>query len=219
MFTDSLIAGKMEMSRTKLSYNITYGLAPFFNSELREKLQSVPKVVLCFDESLNKIAQQGQMDLHARYFNNDKLKVMTRYLTSAFLGHAASSDLLNGFKEASGDDLLYKLLQVSMDGPSVNWKFFTELKNDQQIVDSSSVPLDIGSCGLHVIHGAFQTGHTKVKWKVNATLRAFHRIFKDSPARRADYKKITLMWLPLNFVLQDGLRTLELQTELTRCIH
>ena len=48
-----------------------------------------------------------------------------------------------------------------------------------------------GSCGLHVIHGAFQAGHKASKWNVNAYLRSLYVSFKDSPARRADYIHIT----------------------------
>src|SRR3989442_1028683 len=50
---------------------------------------------------------------------------------------------------------------------------------------------DMGSCGLHVIHGAFQTGHKAAGWTINEALRGLYGIFKDSPARRADYIAVT----------------------------
>ena len=49
----------------------------------------------------------------------------------------------------------------------------------------------MGSCGLHVIHGAFQTGHKASGWNVNGYLRAMYRLFKDSPAQRAVYTEVT----------------------------
>ena len=53
---------------------------------------------------------------------------------------------------------------------------------------------------MHVVHGAFQTGHNAVNWNVNSTLGAFCRILKDSPARRADYCSVTGSTLfPLKF--------------------
>ena len=52
---------------------------------------------------------------------------------------------------------LKKLLQVSMDGPSVNWAFFSVLCNYQTENDMSKF-LSAGSCGLHAIHVAFKTG-------------------------------------------------------------
>ena len=49
----------------------------------------------------------------------------------------------------------------------------------------------MGSCGLHVVHGAFQTGHKTSTWNINSVLRALYTLLKDSPARRADYIRIT----------------------------
>jgi hypothetical protein len=46
--------------------------------------------------------------------------VSTRYLNSVFLGHATAVDLELKFKEGLGSLSLTKLIQVSMDGPSVN---------------------------------------------------------------------------------------------------
>lgn len=45
------------------------------------------------------------------------------------------------------------------------------------------------TCGP-VVHGAFQAGHKLARCKVNVILRSFYKLFKDSPARRADYQKI-----------------------------
>jgi hypothetical protein len=51
--------------------------------------------------------------------------------------------------------------------------------------------LHLGSCGLHVVNGAFQTGHNASGWQINRLLRAMYRLFKDVPARRAQYTEIT----------------------------
>ena len=37
------------------------------------------------------------------------------------------------------------------------------------------------------MHGAFQAGHKAAGWTVNEMLRGMYGLFKDSPARRADY--------------------------------
>jgi hypothetical protein len=84
---------------------------------------------------------------------------------------------------------LTKLIQVSMDGPSVNLKFLDSMKNN--LDDSQRKLIDIGTCGLHVLHGAFRTGHEAAGWAVNDFLRAIYVLFKDSPARRADFTAIT----------------------------
>ena len=48
-------------------------------------------------------------------------------------------------------------LKVSMDGPNVNWKF-VDMFSHQLIDEYSTTFLNIGSCGLHIIHGAFKHG-------------------------------------------------------------
>ena len=40
------------------------------------------------------------------------------------------------------------------------------------------------------MNGAFKTGHADTDWNVSGVLRAFYYLFKDSPARRADYVDI-----------------------------
>lgn len=67
-----------------------------------------------FDESLNKIAQKGQMDVIVRYWKDNQ--VHTRYLTSMFLGHAAATDLL----KAINDVFLCYGLNKKKNGASFN---------------------------------------------------------------------------------------------------
>ena len=74
-----------------------------------------------------------------------------------------------------------------MDGPNVHWAFQDILENYRKEEDpNASSSLSLGSCGLYV-HGAYKTGHSKVDWELDKTLKAAHGIFKHSPARRADY--------------------------------
>lgn len=74
-----------------------------------------------------------------------------------------------------------------MDGPNVNWKFLRLFKEQEKI----SQLIEIGSCGLHIIHGALQTGHKEAGWKINAFLRGIYYLFHDSPARRGDFMNVT----------------------------
>ena len=194
MFTDSEIAKNMKIASTKMAYLINYGLATFFRERLQDVLAKADLFVICFDESLNKVAQRGQMDLAVRYYmkNEDKEEVVTQYFNSAFLQKASASDLLTKFKEGLSGLPMSKILQVSMDGPNVNWAFLRQLKDDLLSLDSEAAALlELGCCGLHVIHGAFQTGHTKATWNVNQILTFAYYVFKDSPARRADLTNLT----------------------------
>ena len=47
--------------------------------------------------------------------------------------------------------------------------------------------MNIGRCGLHVIHGAFKTGVQAIKWNICKLVRACYTLFHDSPARRAGF--------------------------------
>lgn len=188
MFPDSEIACKMQLQRTKIRYNLVHGLGPHFLEELRKELEgeSVDFVTVGFDESLNKVAQRIQMDIQVRFWSQLKNEVSTRYLTSAFLDHATALDLLSAFETALGEKLLKKLLQVSMDGPNVNHKFLRELLAKlQEFSTPPPVPLDLGSCGLHVLHGAFKKGFEETGWRLVPFLRAIYYFFKNFPARQA----------------------------------
>ena len=77
-----------------------------------------------------------------------------------------------------------------MDGPSVNWAFFSVLCNYQTENDMSKF-LSAGSCGLHAIHVAFKTGEQSTDWKLKKVLRALHQVLHDSPAGRNYYVDVT----------------------------
>ena len=53
---------------------------------------------------------------------------------------------------------LENLIQVSMDGPTVNWKMLDLIVEDRNSNETYPNLLDVGSCSLHVVHGAFRTG-------------------------------------------------------------
>ncbi|KAJ8678278.1 hypothetical protein QAD02_014065 [Eretmocerus hayati] len=122
MFPDSQIAQKFQMQKDKLSYSVSFGLGPYFRDELIGFVRGCDFFAASFDESLNTVAQKGQMDIILRFFFGDK--VVTRYLTSTFLGHVTASDLLKAFiQEFEIHQLdLEKMVQLSMDGPNVNKK-------------------------------------------------------------------------------------------------
>ena len=83
----------------------------------------------------------------------------------------------------------------------MNWKLYSLLCEDRE-KDDADMPklLNIGSCGLHVVHGAFYSGCHATDWNIDGILRALHYLFEDSPARREDYTSITESTVfPLNF--------------------
>jgi len=83
MFPDSDIASRFRMQKDKNSYVVTYGLCPFFQEELASCVQKCAFFAVSFDESLNKVAQKGQMgemDIIVRFWNRIN-EVSTCYLT------------------------------------------------------------------------------------------------------------------------------------------
>ena len=88
MFEDSQIAQSFSLGSTKLSYNITFGLAPYIKNMLLEGVHEVKYYSLSFDDSYNRIMKKGQMDLLIRFWDSAKDRVQTRYLDSPFLEKA-----------------------------------------------------------------------------------------------------------------------------------
>ena len=72
-----------------------------------------------------------------------------------------------------------------MDGPSV--KVYNEFIKKQRGEWHHQL-IDMGSCNLHIIHGALHTGEIKSGWDLKHILKGAYQILHDSPARREDYE-------------------------------
>ena len=70
------------------------------------------------------------------------------------------------------------MVQLSMDGPNTYLKVF-DLLNHHQEEERWSTLINLGSCGLHVVHGGFQTGVKATDWEIEKVLRAMWKIFHD----------------------------------------
>ena len=53
-----------------------------------------------------------------------------------------------------------KFLQLSIDGPNTIWNV-SNLVSNHLVENGYKNLIEIGSCSLHTVHGAFQTGATK----------------------------------------------------------
>ena len=151
MFPDSQIAEKFACCRKSCTLHN-------YKDNIMNQLKEVPFFSVSFDESYNKITKNEQMDLNIRFWSEKENKITSRYLGSPFRGHATAKELLKHFNDSTALLQEEKILQVSMDGPSVNMKLHYDLLSHRETVDSNlPILLDIGSCGLHVIYGAFRT--------------------------------------------------------------
>ena len=67
MFPDSVIAKNFTFSKDKCSYYINYGVGPCYKSVLTNEIKASPYYSTSFDETLNKVTQQEQMDIYVTF--------------------------------------------------------------------------------------------------------------------------------------------------------
>ncbi|KAJ8273428.1 hypothetical protein GJAV_G00101510 [Gymnothorax javanicus] len=128
--------------------------------------------------------ESKQMDLHVRLW--DGAEVKTKYIGSKFLGHSTAVDIVEKTSKVLSETGVHNLIQLSMDGPHVNWKAFgLTQKEVQKQVDKSL--LNIGSCGLHIMHNTFRDGCKATGWDIEHKLSSLCWLFRDGPARHEDF--------------------------------
>ena len=93
-------------------YSLLWISPLFFAKLLKEKVNEEDAFVLLFDESLNFITKNKQLDVFVRFWDGDK--VVTRYWMSQFVGHATAEDLLEHINKSTEALYLQKLIQVCM---------------------------------------------------------------------------------------------------------
>ena len=89
------------------------------------------------------------MDILVRYWSS-KNRIASVYVTSVFMAHGRLDDMMEHFMSATNELDLGKALQVSMDGPNVNWACYQQLQKKVKMIYNAQ-RLNIGSCGLHVV--------------------------------------------------------------------
>ena len=84
------------------------------------------------------------------------------------LGHSTHTDLKEHFSKLTATLNSSEIIQVSMDGPSVNLKFCGRLSQNREECELAKL-VDIGTYGLQVVRGAFPTGaestHSHARWE------------------------------------------------------
>ena len=113
---------------TKLTHITNFGIAPYFHQLPIDELRNCNCYSACFVESLNDFMEIYQMDINIRFWSKAKKNACVRYYDSKFFGHATANDLLSSFNEITKTiDSGNKIIQISMDGPSTNWKLFEHI--------------------------------------------------------------------------------------------
>ena len=120
MFADSPIAKGFHPSVDNIRCMTNYGIAPYYKGLLIDSLKKSDCFVVSFDESLNNFVKSCGRVLLLRYSDSDDFTVKFCYYDSRFFNHTNHQDLVKQFSDVMKQLDVNKLLQVFMDGPSVN---------------------------------------------------------------------------------------------------
>ena len=86
-----------------------------------------------------------------------------------------------------------------MDGLNVNLKLLEKI-SEERTSNEFRHQISMGTCRLHMIHGAFHTGAEATEWSIKKVLTRTYYILHNSPAKREDYQEVTgSNKFPLNF--------------------
>ena len=87
-----------KMERNKLKYVVNHGVYPYFREELDRDVDKSPFIAIMFDESLNEIVQQSEMDVLICFWDIDRHKVSSQFYDSQFLSHTSHLDVWSSLR-------------------------------------------------------------------------------------------------------------------------
>ena len=120
-----------------------FGLAPYFKDLLIKEIKAANIFFVSFDESLNKVLQEEQMDVQFRYWKEASKQVNARFFDCQYLERPTAKSLFDCLMSSLKNLLLERLLQLSMDGSNTNWSVLKLLYEDRCEKDYPNV-IDIG---------------------------------------------------------------------------
>ena len=188
MYTRVESVKNFSMARSKSIYNVNHGLAPYLKILLQTILEKAD--TFSFDESLNKVIQTFEIDLFVRFWDGTDKCIKVRYYGSMFLGHGRHTEILHHFVGMAKDLKFECLYQSSVDGITVNVKFFQEFSAKFKNANYHSLT-DIDSCPFHTVNGAFQTNAKKSGWALKILHKGVYMILHNTPGRREDHESVT----------------------------
>ena len=72
----------------------------------------------------------------------------------------------------------------------MNLAFEKEMKITRDELNLPSL-IELGTCGLHTVHRAFQTGAKEMNWNLDRYFHKEYKLFDSTPAKREDYVTYT----------------------------
>ena len=173
MFLDSYIAKNYQISSNKLQYVVNWELDPYFKEILVEDVNKSKFLSIKFVGKPN----------HSLLSN--RFSIIVRYWDSAFLCHTTANDLLRHFINTI-DSVNQSNIHGSMNRPCVNCKFYKDLEEHCKREELPDI-ISFGSCNLHILHGAFESGFEVTDWEIKKLLKESHPILYGNPPRRVDF--------------------------------
>ena len=126
------------------------------------------------------------MDISVQFWDDIAGEAVTRYFDSRFFKRPNADNIFEERLKTTTNLPTKSLSMLSLDGPNTNWSVHEKLKNIQSCEEVPQL-FEVDSCGLHVIHGAFQSGVKTTGWEIEKIFKGMWRLFHDSPARRDTY--------------------------------
>ena len=147
MFLDSKIAESYQKQQAKVKYVLQFDIVPYIRKKL---LVEVKDQAFCFkfDESTTE-QEKKQYNAYSIYYSLYQKERLTFYYGSLFIDHCAAEDLIKHFYEFMNRYVsnVRILLNIGMDGPSVNKKFERKLLQSLAKNESANF-IFIGTFGL-----------------------------------------------------------------------
>ena len=171
------------MHADKTRYIIVYKIAPFVKDFVIHDAKG-KCFMYQFDEMITSKVEK-QYAGYITHFSDFFKLVITAYSGTMFVEHCNSKDLLHHFHPFM--DLLDLstnwLLNIGMDGPTVNTSFLNQLKFEMG--ESHQSFIDIGTCPLHITNNSFKAILNVIKPIIDLDQVAtdLHFFFKRSATR------------------------------------
>ena len=92
-----------------------------------------------------------------------------------------------------------QMVQLSMDGPNINWKVFEKFNTARESNDDPCLA-DIWSCSLYIVSGSLNADVTETSMEIDKIMKSIWKLLSDSPAKRYEHLKLSVSRrFPLNF--------------------
>ncbi|KAJ8050765.1 hypothetical protein HOLleu_04086 [Holothuria leucospilota] len=126
------------------------------------------------------------MDVHILIWDNDL--VTSLYYGSSGMEHDRAEDMLTYLKEMF--DLNLGSLSTVNGWTQCKPEIF-QLPEQEIAIKEYNVStrmMNLGSCGLHILHNAFKSGAVASGWNVGSLLSRLNHLLHDAPTSRKDFK-------------------------------